>query len=184
VDGLKGFREAIEAVFPEAVIQTCIVHLIRYSVQFAFWKERKAIVAALKPICRAETAEIARERLDSFESGSWGQKYPAIAQSWRRNWEQVIPFFAFPEGIRKIIYRTNAIESLHSQVRKAVRVRGHFPSDHAATKLIFLVLRNRGEMEPPACRLASSENPICHSLRRSIYHSGVNSELTACTQNH
>lgn len=142
VDGLKGFPEAISTVFPQAQVQTCIVHLIRYSMQFASWKERKPIAAALKPIYRAETAEIARERLVEFEAGPWGRKYPAIAQSWRRNWEQVIPFFAYPAELRRIIYTTNAIESLHSQVRKAVRGRGHFPSDEAATKLIWLVLRN------------------------------------------
>jgi putative transposase len=142
VDGLKGFPEAISAVFPMAQVQTCIVHLIRYSMQFASWKERKAVAAALKPVYRAENCERARERLQEFASGPWGQKYPAIVQSWRRNWEQVIPFFAYPDEVRRIIYTTNAIESLHSQVRKAVRGRGHFPSDEAATKLIWLVLRN------------------------------------------
>jgi putative transposase len=142
VDGLKGFPEAISTVFPQAQVQTCIVHLIRYSMQFASWKERKPIAAALKPVYRAETAAIARERLDEFDAGAWGRKYPAIAQSWRRNWEQVTPFFAYPAEVRRIIYTTNAIESLHSQVRKAVRGRGHFPSDEAASKLIWLVLRN------------------------------------------
>lgn len=142
VDGLKGFPEAITAVFPQTLVQTCIVHLIRYSMQFASWKERKAIAVALKPIYRADSAEAARAQLEEFDAGPWGQKYPAIAQSWRRNWEQVIPFFAFSPEVRKIIYTTNAIESLHSQVRKAVRGRGHFPNDEAATKLIWLVLRN------------------------------------------
>ncbi len=142
VDGLKGFPEAIEAVFPEAIVQTCIVHLIRYSMQFASWKERKSIAAALKPIYRAETAELARARLEDFDASAWGRKYPAIAASWRRNWEQVIPFFAFTHEIRRMIYTTNAIESLHSQVRKAVRGRGHFPSDQAATKLIWLALNH------------------------------------------
>jgi putative transposase len=142
VDGLKGFPEAINAVFPEALVQTCIVHLIRYSMQFASWKERKAVATGLKPIYGAETADAAAIRLDEFNAGPWGQKYPAIAQSWRRNWEQVIPFFAFPTAVRRIIYTTNAIESLHSEVRKAVRVRGHFPNDEAATKLIWLALRN------------------------------------------
>ncbi len=142
VDGLKGFPEAIESVFPHAEIQTCIVHLIRYSMQFASWKERKAIAQALKPIYQAETAELAGERLAEFDAGEWGQKYPAIAQAWRRKWEQVIPFFAFAPAVRRIIYTTNAIESLHSQVRKAVRGRGHFPSDKAASKLIYLVLQN------------------------------------------
>ena len=142
VDGLKGFPEAISAVFPDTVVQTCIVHLIRYSMQFASWKERKAIAATLKPIYKADSAELAKQRLEEFDASPWGRKYPAIAQSWRRNWEQVIPFFAFAPEARKIVYTTNAIESLHSQVRKAVRGRGHFPSDEAASKLIWLVLRN------------------------------------------
>jgi len=141
VDGLKDFPEAITSVFPKTVVQTCIVHLIRYSMQFASWKERKMISAGLKPIYQAESAVVARERLEAFDAGPWGQKYPAIAQSWRRNWEQVIPFFAFAPELRKIIYTTNAIESLNAEVRKAVRIRGHFPSEEAATKLIWLVLR-------------------------------------------
>src|SRR5258705_4260710 len=117
-------------------------HLIRYSMHFAAWKERRPVAAALKPIYQAESAATARARLEDFDRGPWGQKYPAIAQSWRRNWEQVIPFFAFAPDLRKILYTTNAIESLNAQVRKAVRVRGHFPSEEAATKLIWLVLRN------------------------------------------
>jgi len=142
VDGLRGFPEAIESVFPNARVQTCIVHLIRHSLQFAGWKERKPLAAALKLIYRADTAEAALHQLEAFEQGPWGRKYPTVAQSWRRHWEQVIPFLAFAPEIRKIIYTTNAIESLHSQVRKSVRTRGHFPSDQAATKLIWLVLRN------------------------------------------
>ena len=142
VDGLKGFPEAITSVFPKTVVQTCIVHLIRYSMHFASWKERKKVAAALKPIYQCESAEAARERLEEFDRGPWGRRFPAIAQSWRRNWEQVIPFFAFAPEVRKILYTTNAIESLNGTVRKAVRVRGHFPSDEAATKLLWLVLRN------------------------------------------
>lgn len=142
VDGLKGFPDAITATFPEATVQTCIVHLIRHSTSYGSWKERKALAAALKPIYRAATLAAAVAALDDFEAGPWGLKYPAIAQSWRRNWEQVIPFFAFPTDVRRIIYTTNAIESLNANVRKAVRVRGHFPSDEAATKLIYLVLRD------------------------------------------
>ena len=142
VDGLKGFPEAITSVFPKTVVQTCIVHLIRYSMHFASWKERKKGAAALKPIYQCESAEAARERLEEFDRGPWGRRFPAIAQSWRRNWEQVIPFFAFAPEVRKILYTTNAIESLNGTVRKAVRVRGHFPSDEAATKLLWLVLRN------------------------------------------
>jgi len=142
IDGLKGFPDAIETVFPKARIQTCIVHLLRYSMHFASWKERKAIATALQPIYRATTAEEARRALDDFADGPWGQKYPMISDSWKRNWEQVIPFFAFPHEIRKLIYTTNAIEALHSRVRKSVQLRGHFPSDEAAMKLIYLVLRN------------------------------------------
>ena len=134
--------EVINAIFPDAVIQTCIVHLIRYSMQFASWKERKAIAAALKPIYRADNAEAAACALEAFDQSEWGQKYPTIAQSWRRNWEAVIPFFVFPADVRKIIYTTNAIESLNASVRKAIRNKGHFPSDQAATKLIWLALRN------------------------------------------
>ncbi len=141
VDGLKGFPEAITSVFPKTVVQTCIVHLIRYSMQFTSWKEHRLVAAALKSVYQAESAAAARERLEDFDRGPWGQKYPAIAQSWRRNWEQVIPFFAFAPEVRKILYTTNAIESLNAQVRKAVRIRGHFPSEEAATKLIYLVLR-------------------------------------------
>lgn len=142
VDGLKGFPEAITAVFPQTVVQTCIVHLIRYSIQFAAWKERKAIAGALRPIYQAPDAHAAQAALEAFEQGPWGRKYPAITQSWRRHWEQVIPFFAFSPDIRRVIYTTNAIESLNSEVRKAVRNKGHFPSDAAATKLIWLALQN------------------------------------------
>lgn len=142
VDGLKGFPEAITTVFPHTVVQTCIVHLIRYSMQFASWKERKAIAAALKPVYQAPNAEAARIALDAFDAGPWGQKYPAIAASWRRKWEEVIPFFAFSVPVRRIIYTTNAIESLNSSVRRAIRNKGHFPNDEAATKLIWLALRN------------------------------------------
>ena len=142
VDGLKGFPEAITAVFPQTVVQTCIVHLIRYSMQFASWKERKAIAAGLKPIYGAPDPAAARAALEAFDEGPWGRKYPAIAQSWRRNWEHVIPFFAFTPDVRRVIYTTNAIESLNSEVRKAVRNKGHFPNDEAATKLIWLALQN------------------------------------------
>jgi putative transposase len=142
IDGLKGFPEAIEAVFPKARVQTCIVHLLRYSLQFASWKDRKALAKALKPLYQSQTADQAREELHAFASGPWGQKFPMIVDSWKRNWEHVIPFYDFPMIIRKLIYTTNAIESLNGRVRKAVQLRGHFPSDEAATKLIWLVLRN------------------------------------------
>ncbi|MBN8945456.1 MAG: transposase, partial [Rhizobiales bacterium] len=126
---------------PQAIVQTCIVHLIRHSMDFASWKDRKGLVAALKTVYRAKDADAGQAALDTFEAGPWGKKYPAIGQSWRRNWDRVIPFFAFPEAVRRIIYTTNAIEALNAKLRRAVRTRGHFPTDEAATKLIYLVLR-------------------------------------------
>jgi putative transposase len=142
IDGLKGFPEAIETMFPQVQIQTCIVHLLRYSMHFVSWSERKPLAAALKPVYRASSAEEARQELDAFAAGPWGQKFPMIVESWKRNWEQVIPFFSFPPIIRRLIYTTNAIESLNGRLRRAVQLRGHFPNDEAATKLIWLVLRN------------------------------------------
>ncbi|MGV1015605.1 MAG: IS256 family transposase, partial [Methyloceanibacter sp.] len=142
VDGLKGLAEAIEVAFPKTTVQTCIVHLIRNSLDYASWKDRRAVAAALKPIYAATRAEAAQAALDAFETGPWGHKYPTIAQSWRRAWEHVIPFFAFPPDVRRVIYTTNAIESLHMQLRKIIKTRGHFPSDEAAIKLMWLALRN------------------------------------------
>jgi transposase-like protein len=146
VDGLKGFPDAITAVFPEAIVQTCIVHLLRNSMDFVSWKHRKPLAGALKGIYRAVDAKAAEEALTAFEASEWGQRYPAIGQSWRRAWSEVIPFFAFPEEVRRIVYTTNAIEALNAQLRRAVRARGHFPSDEAATKLLYLIL-NRSEKE-------------------------------------
>lgn len=145
VDGLKGFPDAINAVFPQTVVQTCIVHLIRNSMSFASWKDRKLIAQSLRSVYRAETAAAGLTALEAFEEGHWGRKYPAIAQSWRRHWDQVIPFFVFPEGVRRIIYTTNAIEALNSKLRRAVRTRGHFPGDEAATKLLYLVLNHAAD---------------------------------------
>jgi len=142
VDGLRGFPDAIEAVFPKAQIQTCIVHLIRNSLNYVGWKERKALAAELKTIYHAADATAAGAALDAFEQGPWGRKFPPVVAAWRRQWTQVIPFFAYPAAVRKILYTTNAIESLHMRLRKIVKNRGHFPSDEAATKLLFLALRN------------------------------------------
>jgi putative transposase len=142
VDGLQGFPEAISSVFPQATIQTCIVHLLRHSLDFVTWKDRKPVAAALKAIYRALDAAAADRELASFAAGPWGQKYPPIAAAWRRQWAQVIPFFAFPLEVRRVLYTTNAIESLHMQLRKALKTRGHFPNDEAALKLLYLVLRN------------------------------------------
>jgi putative transposase len=141
VDGLKGFPEAINAVFPQTQIQTCIVHLLRNSMDYAGWKDRKPVATALKEVYRAVDAEAAAVALSQFEDGPWGRKYPAITAAWRRNWSEVIPFFAFPQDVRRIIYTTNAIESLNSTIRRSVRARGHFPSEEAAIKLIWLQLR-------------------------------------------
>lgn len=140
-DGLKGFPDAIESVFPSTVVQTCIVHMIRNSLSFVSWSERKKVAAALRPIYSAHSRRAAEAALDAFEA-QWGERYPSIPSSWRRNWERVVPFLDFPGEIRKVIYTTNAIESLHSTLRKAVKLRGHFPSDEAALKLIYLSLRN------------------------------------------
>ena len=146
VDGLKGFPEAIVAVFPEATVQTCIVHLLRHSLDFVSYKDRKVVAAALKAVYRAKDAADGEAALAAFETGAWGQKYPAIGQSWRRAWTEVVPFYAFHPDVRRLIYTTNAIEALNSKLRRAVRARGHFPTDEAATKLLFLVL-NRSEKE-------------------------------------
>jgi putative transposase len=146
VDGLKGFPDAITAVFPEATVQTCIVHLLRNSLDFVSYKDRKAVAAALKDIYRAMDAAAAEAALGAFETSEWGLKYPAIGMAWRRVWNEVIPFFAFPKDVRRLIYTTNAIEALNSKLRRAIRARGHFPTDEAAMKLLFLVL-NRSEKE-------------------------------------
>ena len=141
-DGLKGMPEALGAVFPATTLQTCIVHLIRNSLDYASWKDRKALAAAIKPIYTAPSAEAALAELDAFASGAWGQKFPTVAAAWRRAWDRVIPFFAFPPAIRRVIYTTNAIESINARLRKIIKTRGHFPSDDAANKLIWLALRN------------------------------------------
>ena len=140
VDGLKGFPEAITAVFPQAQVQTCIVPLIRHSLAFVSYKDRKAVAAALKQIYKAVDADAGKAALEDFADGPWGRKYPAISQSWRRNWSQVMPFFAFPDEVRRIVYTTNSIESLNAKLRRAVATRGHFPTDESALKLLFLVL--------------------------------------------
>lgn len=141
-DGLKGMPEALGAVFPATTLQTCIVHLIRNSLDYASWKDRKTLASAIRPIYTAATAEAALAELDAFEQGPWGQKFPTVVAAWRRAWSHVIPFFAFPAQIRRVIYTTNAIESINARLRKIIKTRGHFPSDDAASKLIWLALRN------------------------------------------
>jgi putative transposase len=143
VDGLKGFPEAITSVYPQTLVQTCIVHLIRNSLAFVSWKDRKAILPSIKAIYRAESADAALLRLTEFEA-EWGKRYPAIGQIWRNAWEHVVPFFAFAPGIRKMIYTTNAVEALHRSLRKIIKTRGSFPTDEAALKLLYLAIRNAG----------------------------------------
>ena len=141
VDGLKGFPDAINAAFPDTTVQTCIVHLVRHSLNFCGWKDRKAVAKDLRRVYQAVDDEEAAKALDDFEA-EWGTKYPSIAPSWRRAWQEVIPFFAFPPSVRKIIiYTTNAIESLNRVIRKTTKTRGSFPTDDAATKLIYLAIR-------------------------------------------
>ena len=141
VDGLKGFPEAIEAVFPHTTVQLCIVHMVRHSLAFVSWKRRKDVAADLRRIYTATTADEAEQRLGEFET-KWDDDYLPIGQSWRRNWARIIPFFDYPPEIRKVIYTTNAIESVNMSLRKVTKNRGSFPSDEALTKLLYLALKN------------------------------------------
>lgn len=141
VDGLKGFPEAITAAFPDTLVQTCIVHLVRHSMSFCNWKDRKAVAADLRRIYEAPTVELAADQLNAFEA-IWGEKYPSIAPAWRRAWQEVIPFFAFAPAVRKIIYTTNCVEGLNRVIRKTIKTRGSFPTEDAASKLIYLAIRN------------------------------------------
>jgi putative transposase len=141
IDGLKGFPEAIETVFPEAQVQLCMVHQVRGSLNYVSWKHRKEVAADLKPIYRASTVENAELRLTEF-AAKWDKSYPTISQMWRRNWEHLTPFFAYPEDIRKVIYTTNAIESLNMSLRKVIKTRGSFPTQEAAFKLLYLALEH------------------------------------------
>ena len=141
VDGLKGFPEAIETIYPKTAVQLCVVHLVRYSLNYISWKLRKEVALDLRTIYAAATVEEAEQRLDEFEE-KWGAAYPSIAQSWRRNWPRIIPFFDYPPEIRKVIYTTNAIESVNMSLRKITKNRGSFPSDEALLKLFYLALNN------------------------------------------
>ena len=141
VDGLKGFPEAIEAVFPKAAVQLCIVHLVRFSLNYVSWKLRKQVASDLKRIYQSATVEEAEQRLTEFEK-VWGESYPTIGPSWRRNWPRITPFFDYPPEIRKVIYTTNAIESVNMGLRKVSKNRASFPSDDAVLKLFYLALRN------------------------------------------
>jgi len=141
VDGLKGFPEAITATFTDAQIQLCIVHMVRNSLKFVPWKDYKEVTRDLKSIYRSATEDEAKLELDNF-SDKWDEKYPQISRSWRANWENLNTLFSYPEDIRKVIYTTNAIESLNSVIRKSVKTRKVFPSDNAAFKVIYLAIQS------------------------------------------
>ena len=171
VDGLKGFPEAINAVFPKTEVQTCIVHLVRHSLSYVGWQDRKLVAAELRLIYQAATAVLARQQLETFAAGKWGQKYPTIAASWRRAWEPVIPFFAYPQEVRRVIYTPNAIESVNMQVRKILKNRGHFPNDEAAAKWIYLALRNitaKWKMPPVFWKSAMNQFAIRYPDRFAV----------------
>jgi putative transposase len=140
VDGLKGFPEAIEAVFPQAWVQTCIVHQIRNSMRYVAYRDRKAVARDLKPVYRAVNADAAEQALAAFDE-RWGERYPMIADAWRAHWPQITPFLALPEDLRRAVYTTNSIENLNRQIRKTIKTRGHFPDEQAATKLIYLAIQ-------------------------------------------
>jgi len=139
-DGLTGLPEAIEATWPNATVQTCVVHLIRAAMRFVGYGDRKAVAAALKPVYTAANAEAARRELDAFADSNWGKKYPHAVATWTAAWERFTPFLAFPPELRRVIYTTNSIESLNYQLRKVTKNRGHFPSDDAAVKLLWLAI--------------------------------------------
>jgi putative transposase len=139
VDGLQGFPEAIEAVFPAAWVQTCIVHQVRSSLRYVNYKDRRVLAHDLRPVYTAANADEAMIELERFDE-QWGGRYPMIAEAWRRDWEQIVPFLALPEALRRVVYTTNTIEAMHRQIRKAIKTRGHFPDEQAATKLIYLAI--------------------------------------------
>ncbi len=141
VDGLKGFPEAIETIYPKTQVQLCLVHLVRFSLAYVSYKDRKAVAADLKLIYRAATSEEAEHKLTEF-ADLWDARYPSIAKSWKANWSRVIPMFGFPDEIRRVVYTTNAIESLNMSLRKVIKTRASFPNDEAAFKLLYLALRN------------------------------------------
>jgi putative transposase len=167
-DGLKGMEEALAAVFPQTTLQTCIVHLLRQSLDCANWQQRKRMAMALRAIYTAPTADAAWHALDGFERGEWGQRFPTVVAAWRRAWTRIVPFFAFPPEIRRVIDTTNALESVNAQLRKIIKTRGQFPNDEAATKLIWLVLRNitkKWERAAPTWRQAMNQFAILYEDR-------------------
>lgn len=163
-DGLSGFPEAIEATWPQSIVQTCTVHLLRAAMRFVSYSDRKKVAAALKPIYTAPTDEVARIELDTFAASELGRRYPAAVMTWTNAWERFIPFLAFPPELRRIIYTTNAIESLNYQLRKIIKNRGHFPNDDAAIKLLWLAIR---DIEDKRARARAKEKGLPAHARRA-----------------
>ncbi len=163
-DGLTGFTEAIEATWPQATVQTCVVHLIRAAMRFVSYGDRRAVAAALKPVYTAPTVEAADAELLAFTESALGRKYPAAAMTWRNAWDRFIPFLAFPPELRKIIYTTNAIESLNYQLRKIIKNRGHFPTDDAVIKLLWLAIR---DIEDKRARQRAKERGLPPNQRKA-----------------
>ncbi|NTW80043.1 MAG: IS256 family transposase [Geobacteraceae bacterium] len=171
VDGLKGFPEAIESIFPKTQIQLCIVHMVRHSLNYVSWKQRKEVADDLKTIYQATTVELAERNLEAF-AAKWDASHPSIAKSWRNNWERIIPLFSYPTDIRKAIYTTNAIESLNMSLRKITKNRGHFPSDESMFKLLYLALKNiakKWTMPIRDWKSALNQFSILFEGRMSIY---------------
>ncbi len=172
-DGLKGMPDALAAVYPATTLQTCLVHLIRHSLDFTTWKTRKPLAAALRPIYTAPSAEAAAAALDAFATGPWGLRLPTVVAAWRRAWTQVVPFFAFPPDIRRVLYTTNALENVNRQLRKTLKTRGQFPTDDAATKLIWLALRNimaTWKLPAPTWKAAMNQFAILYEERFTRPH--------------
>jgi putative transposase len=163
-DGLTGFPEAIEATWPQSTVQTCVVHLIRAAMRFVSYTDRKKVAAALRPIYTAPTVEVAETELITFADSVLGKKYPAAVATWENAWERFIPFLAFPPEVRRIIYTTNAIESLNFQLRKIIKNRGHFPNDDAVIKLLWLAIRT---IEDKRARQRAKEKGLPGSQRKA-----------------
>lgn len=161
-DGLKGLSEAVEATFPKAIFQTCIVHMTRHSLNYVPYSDKKAVATDLKKIYQSNTAELALDALDEFEL-AWGDKYPAIIKSWRNNWEKITPFLQFPKEIRRVIYTTNIVESLNNTLRKAVRNRGHFSTEDGIMKVLYLAIRN----------VSKKWNMPIHSWKQALNHFAI-----------
>ncbi|VVE59367.1 transposase [Pandoraea sputorum] len=178
-DGLQGREQALGAVFPKTTLQTCIVHLIRRSLDYANSKDRKALAAALKPVYTAPGAEAAASELNAFDEGDWGRRYPTVAAAWQRVWERVIPFFTFPPAVRKVIYTTHALESVNAGLSKIIRTRGHFPSDEAATNAAMAgAAQHHCRLDAHRTRLEGRHESI-HDTVRGALHAPLTTEISS-----